>query len=81
MLTPTPETLKMWILQDIAGFIYVALLLLTVGYLLYAACISLRDWIRTLKTKKYEKEDAPVEWILDYPGYALQEYTKKDETD
>ena len=74
MLRPTPETLRTMIVQDVLGVIYVAVLGACILYLLWCTCMDIRDWHRRRMAKKYMEQNEPVEWILDYPGYAVGEY-------
>lgn len=74
MPVPTTETLVNRAVASAGSVLYLSLLVLCLLYLLYCLIIELRDWVRIKLIQKYLKEDKPVEYILDYPGYAIGEY-------
>lgn len=81
MLRPTPETLRMMMVQDVLGVLYVAALGTSILYLIWCAFMDIRDWHRRRMAKKYMEQTEPVEWILDYPGYAVGEYYDSEITE
>ena len=71
---PTAATLLSRALNT-AGFVVYSILLITcILYLLWWIVVEIRDYIRIKRINKYLNEDKPVEYILDYPGYAIEEY-------
>ena len=71
---PTMETIISRTLSTIGIIVYGLLLLSCILYLLWWVIIELRDYIRTKRINKYLYDDRPIEYILDYPGYAIEEY-------
>ena len=71
---PTMETIISRTLSTIGIIVYGLLLLSCILYLLWWVIIELRDHIRTKRINKYLYDDRPIEYILDYPGYAIEEY-------
>ena len=74
MPVPTPETVYNHHLMTACAVIYYLILLLCLAYVVWYTIVTVRDTIRKHRCKKYLKEDAPVEYILDYPGYAIGQY-------
>ena len=81
MLRPTPESLQRMIVEDVLGVFYVALLGACILYVIWWMYIEIRDWHRRKMSKKYMEQTKPVEWILDYPGYAVGEYYDSEITE
>ena len=71
---PTAATLLSRALSTAGMIIYSILLITCILYLLWWIVVELRDYIRTRRINKYLNENKPVEYILDYPGYAIEEY-------
>lgn len=71
---PTPGTILSNTLNAAGMVIYSILLITCILYLLWWIVVELRDYIRIKRINKYLNEDKPIEYILDYPGYAIEEY-------
>ena len=71
---PTPATLLSNALCTIGMIVYSILLITCIVYLIWLGVVELRDYVRTKRINKYLNEDKPIEYILDYPMYAIEEY-------
>ena len=71
---PTAATRLSRAIAAAGSVLYCILLGACILYLIYCIIVELRDWVRRKLITKYLKQDEPVEWILDYPGYAIGEY-------
>lgn len=63
----------------VGAAVYYAVLLFCIGYVLYSIFMDIRDWYRVRQTKKYMQEEGPIEYILDYPGYATELYVRDED--